>query len=303
MSLTSFLKNNQDVRARFRQEFKKPRFAVKKDLLAPALTKRYSLIGTAFDYLMRFHLKHLNPDAVTSRWIAELAVNKVIEAAITAAGLEVVYSAETGETWAFDKAIGEIPAPVTDETRKVKQIVEQAKEVYNEYLSSGEITDKLIESSLLLAQLDPIFRAGYIDENIGTVYEKDVTDLRNLISIVDPDTFRAKQLCMLNPNFGEASMLVGGADADLVIDDTLIEIKTTKRLELQRSHFDQLMGYYTLHEIAGVGELRPKPEIKKVAVYFSRHAYLHILDLHEIIDKHTFPDFVQWFIDRASEEQ
>lgn len=72
MSLTSFLKN-QDVKERFRQEFMIPRVAVKKEILAPPLSKRYSLVGTAFDYLMRFYLKWLNPDAITSQWVAELA--------------------------------------------------------------------------------------------------------------------------------------------------------------------------------------------------------------------------------------
>ena len=63
MSLTSFI-HNKDVRERFRQEFKKPRIAFKKDLLAPPLAKRYDLIGTAFDYLLRFYLKYLNPNAM-----------------------------------------------------------------------------------------------------------------------------------------------------------------------------------------------------------------------------------------------
>jgi hypothetical protein len=164
------------------------------------------------------------------------------------------------------------------------------------------VTDQLIESTLLLAQLDPIFRAGIVDENLGTVYKEDVADLRNLISIVDPEVFKAQELCLLNPTFGEGSRLVGGADADLVIDNTIVDIKTTKKLALQRKHFDQLIGYYVLHETAGVGELRPKPEITKVAIYFSRHAYLHVLDLCEIIDSCMFPDFVRWFKDRANRE-
>ena len=57
MSLTSFLDNNPDVREQFKQEFHKPSLRVKKDLLAPPLTKRYSTVGTAFDYLLRFYVK------------------------------------------------------------------------------------------------------------------------------------------------------------------------------------------------------------------------------------------------------
>ena len=285
MSLTSFLRT-KDVRERFRQEFQKPRFSAKKDLLAPPLTKRYSLVGTAFDYLLRFYLQHLNPDAVTGRWVAELSISHPLSPLLTNVVLDV-----TTDRISFTE---------TEQTKKVQRIIEQAKEVHSNYLSSGEMTDEVVKSALLLAQLDPIYRAGFVDQNIGTVHKEDVTDLRNLISIVNPKMFRARELCLLNPIFGEGSKLVGGADADLVTDDTIIDVKTTKKLALQRKHFDQLIGYYVLHEIAGVGELRPKPEISKVAIYFSRHAYLYVLELDGIIDRQTFPDFVRWFKDRAS---
>lgn len=271
MSLTSFLERNEDVRERFRQEFRKPRFSVKKDLLAPPLTKRYSLVGTAFDYLLRFYLQHLNPNTIDKgHWVAESAL-----------------------------------ALITDNPpllSKGKKIVSQAKERLKVFLGSGQMSDELIESALLLAQLDPIFRAGLGHEYVGTIYDDDVQDLRNLISIVDPSIFKANELCLVNPTFGVASRMVGGADADLVVDDTIIDIKTTKNLKLQRRDFDQLIGYYVLHEIGGIGELRPKPEITKVAIYFSRHAYLHVFDLQEIIDNNTFPDFIRWFKNRAGEQ-
>jgi hypothetical protein len=70
MSLTSFLER-KDVRDRFRQEFAMPGMKVKRELLAPPLSNRYSLVGTAFDYLVRFYVERLNPHAITRRWIAE----------------------------------------------------------------------------------------------------------------------------------------------------------------------------------------------------------------------------------------
>jgi len=288
MSLTSFLRN-KDVQERFRQEFRKPKFTAKKDLLAPPLTKHYSLVGTAFDYLLRFYVERLNPNAVTKRWVAEFSISHSLSPLLT----DVVANVDTGA----------IPFTETDLTRKARQIIQQAKKAYTDYLASGDLSDEVIKSCLLLAQLDPIYRAGIVDENIGVVHEEDIADLWNLISIVDPDIFRARELCLLNPTFGEGSKLVGGADADLVIDDTIIDIKTTKNLKLQRRDFDQLIGYYILHEISGVGELQPKPEITKVAIYFSRFAYLYVIDLQDIIDSHTFPDFVRWFKERASERE
>jgi hypothetical protein len=62
MSLNAFLAR-RDVREKFREEFPKPKLAENKELLALPLSKRYSLVGTAFDYLLRFYLERLNPKA------------------------------------------------------------------------------------------------------------------------------------------------------------------------------------------------------------------------------------------------
>jgi hypothetical protein len=262
---------NKDVRERFRQEFHKPKFRVKKEIVAPPLSTRYSLVGTAFDYLLRFYLKLLNPNTVDKgHWVAETAV-------------EVLASCPSLHT-------------------KAEKIVSQAKVRVANFLKTGQISDELIESALLLGGLDPIFRAGVGHENIGLVYNEDVQDVKNLISIIEPSIFKASKICLLNPTFGAASLMVGGADADLVVDDTIIDIKTTKNLELKSEDFHQLLGYYTLHEISGIGEITPKLEIKKVAIYYARYAYLHSLELQDIINRQTFPEFVAWFKARANKE-
>jgi hypothetical protein len=134
---------------------------------------------------------------------------------------------------------------------------------------------------------------------IGVVDKAGIEDLKNLLSVVDQEIFTSKQLCLINPTFGSASELVGGADADLVIDDTIIDIKTTKSLLLDRRSFDQVLGYYILHQIASVGELQPRPNIAKIAIYFSRHAHLHTISISEMINPKTFPAFINWFQRRA----
>ena len=270
MSLISFLADNADVRERFRQEFRKPEFLVKKESVAPPLTTHYSTVGTAFDYLLRFLVQRLNQDTIEKEhWVAETAVGLLVDDATLFA--------------------------------KGKKIVSQARKHFEEYLKTSQMSDALIESTLLLATLDPIYRAGIGHEMIGVVHKDDIQDLKNLLSAVDEKYFTAKKLCLVNPTFGTASLLVEGADADLVIDDTIIDIKTTKKLSLDRRAFDQVLGYYVLHYISGVGELSPKPTISKAAIYFSRYGYLHVMQLSEFIDSSTFPNFVRWFKQRATE--
>lgn len=297
MSLTLFLENNADVRERFRQEFRKPKFSVSRELMAPPLTTHYGTVGAAFDYLFRLVIQRLNPHTTIARerWIAEEAVDLLAqEAGVCSFDLDA-------KQWRYvEPPTREISLNVSL-WEKGKKIVSGAQKHWVEYLKTGRVSDVLIESALLLATLDPIFRAGVGHEMIGKVDKADIRDLKALLSAVDEKIFTGRTLCLINPTFGAASVLVGGADADLVIDDTIIDIKTTKKLALDRSYLDQLLGYYILHHIGGVGKLNPKPMITKVALYFSRYGYLHVIQLSELINSTTFPEFVQWFQHRAAE--
>jgi len=284
MSLTSFL-NNKDVKERFRQEFAKPKLGEKKELLAPPRSKRLSLVGTAFDYLLRFRLQRLNPEAIRQQWVAKEAILRLSIGNINGA----TYDIDTG-------TIEGTNDPLVD---KAERYFNDAWIEHERYIGTGKLTDSLIRSTLRLAQLDTYYRSGYIDENFGRTYKADIDDLRQLLDLVNLEQFRAERLCMLNPTFGDASRLVSGADADLLIDDTLIDIKTTRRFELRREYFDQLMGYYTLYKLGGIGGLTPIPEITKVAIYFARYSYLRVFELKDIIQVATFPDFIQWFAARA----
>jgi len=95
---------------------------------------------------------------------------------------------------------------------------------------------------------------------------------------------------------------LGGADADLVIDDKLIDIKTTKKLQMNRNYFNQLIGYYTLYRIGGIAGMPPQNEIKKLVIYFSRYGYLHLYKVEDIINENRFTKFLEWFKERARQE-
>jgi hypothetical protein len=275
MSLTSFLKVKY-VREKFSAEFPKPRLGGKQELLAPPLTKHYSLVGTAFDYLLRFYVKRLNPNARTQDWVAEHGL----------AALE-------GEGKLYKAALTQM---------------RHAKKNNARYMKDGEAVDDLICSAIFLAKMDSIYRAEmfhpvFLAGPEGVRFRRtfldpdlqDVADLRQLAGLLQPGVFRARRLCILNPTFGRASDLVGGADADIVIDEMLVEVKTTKKLELQRDYFNQLIGYYCLHEIGHIKGAPKNYKIRKFGVYYSRYGYLCSLETRDIIDNKKFPRFLKWF--------
>ena len=65
MSLTSVLKD-PTIRAKFKERFPVPKMP-KTTILAPPITKKASIIGTAFDYIIRFHIKKSFPGAIDRR--------------------------------------------------------------------------------------------------------------------------------------------------------------------------------------------------------------------------------------------
>lgn len=270
MSLTTLLAN-KDVRKKFSEEFPMPKFGLERDILAPARTNHYIIVGIAFDYLMRFYLQRLNPKTITRPWVAEHAIE----------GAE------------HNKSL----------LRKVTKIITEAKKAYSDYLKSGIMGRNILNSAMLLAPLDLIYRSGHIDKNIGTVDNEDIKDLKKLISIVDPKLFKAKKLCILNPTFGEGSALVGGADADLVMDNILVEIKTIKYWKLQRYHFNQIIGYYILSRIGGINGAHPRNRIDRLGIYYSRYGELYTIPVKAVINERRLPSFIKWFKKRAVKEE
>jgi hypothetical protein len=105
---------------------------------------------------------------------------------------------------------------------------------------------------------------------------------------------------LLNPTFGETSELVGGADADLITGETLVDFKATKKQEIDGAHLDQLLGYYLLARRQRRAD-PTFPAIRRLAIYFCRHGHLFALDASTWAKHPLFQETEQWFLSRARE--
>jgi hypothetical protein len=275
MSLTSFIAQ-PDVRAKFRETF--PLFCnhlEKRPLMKP-LTKHYTLIGTAFDYLLRFALQHRYASARDQPWIAEQVTSELS-----------LFLLETSGKAKADMAC---------------QFVEEARKHHAQYLLDGILTDNLLRFVLLLAQIDPFFRAGVLYEPFGEVDLRDIEDLRRLFTAIPFEHLTVQSLCLLNPTFG-ASRLVEGADIDLILDGIMIDVKTTKYFQVKREYINQLLGYYTLYLLDGVTGMPKDHTIHELGIYFSRYGYLYTCPVKQFASEATFLDFSSWFACRARQQQ
>jgi len=272
MSLTSYLTdpNHQALKTKFKTEFPFPGFTNKDELIASPLTKNYGIIGTAFDYLLRFYLQFHNKDncIVNDEWVAYIGYEGI------------------RHVWKKDKI----------ETLKLSKRFSQAKKRHQLFLETGNLTDELISDTLFLAKLDLYVRSRLIAPDIFIESKLDIEDLRNLYNGINSSVFATTEKCFLNPHFGDGSALVRGADADFILGDTLIDVKVTKNLKIEREYFNQIIGYYILSLIGKINFEYSGNIIKNVGIYFARHGLLWKLPVSSLGNDKKIEDFKNWFV-------
>ena len=89
-------------------------------------------------------------------------------------------------------------------------------------------------------------------------------------------TLLATRPYVANPTFGEASVRLDGADADLIVGDRLIDIKTTTDDTIERLALWQIAGY-------ALSDLDDAFHIREVGLYFSRHGVQAVWSLEGLL--------------------
>lgn len=273
MSLTSFLRNDHELRVLIDQTFERPSVDESFDRLAEPQTPNYALIGTAFDYVIRFWLEHQY--GVSSKpWIAH-------------------------QGYSIASIIPEEEHDIADDV-DIHEVFNNIESIHEDFVDDGELTDKLLAITLDLARFDWVYRSGQPLKSLTVAAEGDVTDLRNLYDVLPKQEFQELNDVLLNPTFGSASELVNGADADLILDGLLLDIKTVKDASLKPDYWRQLVGYAILADLVS-DELDEIDRVDRIGVYFSRHGEVWSTSANRIYESEKYDQFKSWFQERAVE--
>lgn len=118
--------------------------------------------------------------------------------------------------------------------------------------------------------------------------------------VLDLEALRSPEITFWSAWEDDELVGCGGADADLIIDNKLIDIKTTKKLEPESLHdFCQVIGYLLLHRISGINEIK-ELEINQLGIYYLRYGYLFLFNTKDLIDDNSLEKFTEWFGSRIS---
>ena len=127
----------------------------------------------------------------------------------------------------------------------------------------------------------PIARLGpgaSYDLILSTAHDSLVSDIEALAQLFEanqPTLLNAGKV-ELNPTFGETSYLLGGADADLIVDGRLLDIKTKMAASIDRVDLWQILGY-------ALADTDDEFDIREVGFYFSRQGVQVSWDLGALL--------------------
>lgn len=258
MSLTSFLRSPEGIQL-FKQfpdvtnhlVYCKGDIATRKGLVAPRVQGADpAIVGTAYDFCCRAITQRVNG------LLIEEELSPVLES-----GLRVLS--------AYGLAKGK-------ELQEFQSLIPELWKVRTDYINGASIpTLQIAIGALKMAQVEQAYRSGRMMPDPTT--DENVRDLCNLINVTLQSSrlLQTKEKIYMNPDFGYFSLMVGGADADMVFGTTLIDIKTTVHTKGFQDYFKQLFGYYLLSELGKTFDA----SLENLAIYLPRFDALYFVRL------------------------
>lgn len=266
ISITSLLKYNKTMKELYgtipklkplvRYMNNSSRELVNFPIKAPLLSKNPSLIGHAYDDFFQLYCQRLN-----------YSLHRV------------------EEPFSFDDTL-DVPHNIQMDT-----ILNQG--LYVRGLKTWDYD--MTEQSIIYGKIDQAYRSGIEIDDLLSIHKDDFEDMESLIKITYGTThsFLAKTTFIPRPTFGhEISYLVGGADGDLIIDETLIDIKVNSRISFESYPWHQLFTYYIL------GQLTPEfnTPISRLAIWNPRYDVMMYMELEDIMTILNIDNFLENFI-------
>ena len=233
-------------------------------IVLPVVTSGYPwpTVGTAFDYRLRFFFE------VAS--VGSLVANH------GARKLAKYFGIEASRLTAVSELSGEL-------TDLLSADASAAGPEHETALAKACYVLALYEQCRRAAPSDawPLVQAGP-DATLGEIYAlcepevlEDLTRLPLTIS-QSQATLLATRPYVPNPTFGEGSLYLGGADADLIVGDRLIDIKTTTNDSVERRALWQIVGY-------SLTDFYDEFLVREVGLYYSRHGVQVVWSLEDLL--------------------
>lgn len=248
-----------------------------------------SLVGTAFDYLARAMIANVlldNKEHSTLEYKAFKGIKR-IQNFISKQDYDVIYSRYIEALSDFIDFIYSDGSYIPDSDMLFEccdiheweawcAFVNKASE--NDYVQIESIYE-LVEDAIFFAKLDHIYRSGGVlpQDGISSLLSQPpkhlIEDSSNLCTVftdkfINMGLIQHDSIVVFNPSFSIASFACGGADADVYIDGTLYDFKSSKNTGYKWQEIAQLTAYFLLDIFAcNIDDLEDPSDLKDLEVY------------------------------------
>lgn len=323
MSLTTLINKNKDLRKFVpnlkanlvdwnEQKNSSPLNTI--PILVPSIGAPWEggVIGTAFDYMTRAILiRHAGyENAIRRTYVAEEALEIFPLALIQAQNNIDLFPTRDSERnerrkKGVEHALEKLPALMDFLDTRLKN----AKKSMDQFIQKNMKIETLAPHALFMSKLDVVYRSGSVNI-IDTYFEKyesqtffrrddAISDKEIINNIVKLSYIFEKQISKMNiehvncnPVFKPYSSIVGGADADFIIDKTLIDVKTLKTLGYRTTIMAQILGYASMAQATGI-------PIEQVGIYYARFAKWMLLPL-KVLPKDFLDNYLRKILEAAN---
>jgi hypothetical protein len=260
-------------------------------LQVPRRSQDSSLVGTAFDYLLRFELQRRAPHAIASSWMAEEAptyLDSVLQKTTEIPSVEKMHEIKRQVFRALNNAKAAVANYVTRKSPTRSERAEIA--IHAVQLAKLDRICWLSQFHLDLFHLD--FKQ--------TIPPELIEELLELLDIVPYGQLLDDHIMLLNPTFGQVGEWVFGATADLITGDLLLDIKTAEDNSIRLEYLNQILGYYLLARWQR--RIDPSfPVIRRLGLYYARYGCLWCLEVSEWTRHPMFHATEEWLFQYARE--
>jgi hypothetical protein len=295
IGVTEFI-SKPEIRDRIRRDFPNPGTDVEGEIRVTHSSDQHSLLGQAFDYLIRIWLE-TNCETVYDphTHLLRLDADWTFSMDYTPSRYAEGYDPEKAREYTIDED-------------KYNRALERARKKREQFNKTGMNVNNAIDAALVYSGLD--HNVGFDDGTLqaNSFEEKVVTELQELFHNLREQDSLIKQSVIISPVFGERSFILEG-HADFIIDDVLIDVKVTEDPAFKPGYWRQLLAYYMLNdihrelqaaEIDSYGSDVPYPELSKVGVYFARYGELQTIDVENYLQpQEEYERLRAFFVDRA----
>jgi hypothetical protein len=280
IGVTDFI-SLKDVRQRIDREYPNPGNHVEEDICVEHEAYNHTLLGNAFDYLTRFWLE-----------------TKCRE----------IYEPEPLiPSWALPESDSDLNSLILVDEEEYSALTRAARKKEMFVRTQMNAADA-VDAALVLAGVDLDIGDSGSEIEANSFEDDVVSELQELFHLFREQDALLGDTVILGPDFGTRSYILEG-HGDFIIDNTLIDVKTTEDPSFKPSYWRQLLAYYVLNDIhrellddPDAAEI-PYPVLHEVGIYFARYGVVKTIDVNTVFDSDDeYKRFRAWFVDRAIEE-